>query len=214
MQIGCPYCGDVIQLSEESKGLRIACGTCGNAFLAPTPSDFDRFSSETQTRKNREGSASTDTEGHAARSVSPPVLVSSSPPGTRELLPQAFGVVGSAFLVVGVFLPVFSLPVVGNVNYIYKGRADGIIILTLLSASGILHVANRYRPLWYTGLGTLAVLAFTFTRFKLRLSELREAVLAELPDNPIPELGHETLDKLQLQWGWAVLVLGAIFVVS
>src|SRR5262249_43425598 len=95
-----------------------------------------------------------------------------------------------------------------------KGRADGIIILTLLTASGIFTVANRYRPLWYTGLGTLAVLAFTFTRFKLRLAELRDSVLGELADNPPPGLGRETLDRMQLQWGWAVLLLGAIFVVS
>jgi hypothetical protein len=42
---------------------------------------------------------------------------------------QLLGIIGSAILFIGVFMPIVKLPVVGEMNYFHNGRGDGVIIL-------------------------------------------------------------------------------------
>ena len=46
---------------------------------------------------------------------------------TRQLL----GILGSATLFIGVFMPIVRLPIVGEMNYFANGRGDGVLILVL-----------------------------------------------------------------------------------
>jgi tetratricopeptide (TPR) repeat protein len=115
-----------------------------------------------------------------------------------RLLPlgqPVLGLVGSGLMFVGVFVPLVKAPVWGTVNYFHNGRGDGVILLVLALVSVILIAAKVYQGLWFTGLGSLALLAFTFVSFQV--------AMGELADNPFS-------DWVELQWGWAVLILGAL----
>jgi len=120
------------------------------------------------------------------------------------------GLTGSVLLFLGVFAPVVSLPIVGLQNYFQNGRGDGVIvaILALISIGAVL--VRHYSALWLTGLASLGVLGFTFVNFQRRLSELQRGVSSELEDNPFRGLAEVALQSVQLQWGWAVLVVGAM----
>ena len=39
---------------------------------------------------------------------------------------QLLGILGSAILFIGVFMPIVKLPVVGKMNYFHNGRVDGV----------------------------------------------------------------------------------------
>jgi len=79
---------------------------------------------------------------------------------------QLLGLIGSIILFVGVFAPIVSVPIMGNMNYFQNGKGDGTIVLLLAVVSLVLVLAKKYKGLWITGLGSLAVMAFTFINFK------------------------------------------------
>lgn len=135
---------------------------------------------------------------------------------TKKLL----GLIGSLALFIGVFTPVFSYMVGivdgGNISYFHSGRGEGIIVLILAGISLLLVLTGKFQGLWFTGLGSLAVMLFTFFDFQGWLPQT--ALESEIVDNPFKELlgriYSEAVHTVQLEWGWAVLILGVAFVIT
>lgn len=123
--------------------------------------------------------------------------------GTRTGRRQKLGYTGSALLLVGAFLPLVSLPIVGNISYMRGGQGDGILIVILAAASFWIVAKEAYRGLWLTGAISLCIIGFTFFRFQRAMSGLQDS----MTDNPI---GAVIGNMFQLQWGWVVLVAGAV----
>jgi hypothetical protein len=126
---------------------------------------------------------------------------------------QLLGILGSAILFIGVFMPMVKLPVVGDMNYFQNGRGDGVIILVLAVISFLLVLIGWYRELWITSLGSAAVLAFTFFNFQSKMSQATTQLETELKDNPFRGLADLAVQSVQLQWGWAVLVIGIVLLI-
>ena len=93
-----------------------------------------------------------------------------------------------------------------------NGKGDGVIIVLLAISTAGLALAGRAQQVLWTGLASVAMLAFTFFRFQSGLSEMKERVATDLADNPFRGLADMAVNSVQLQWGWAVLVLGAALV--
>jgi hypothetical protein len=74
---------------------------------------------------------------------------------------QLLGIIGSAILFVGAFAPIVSVPQAGSLNYFQTGKGEGAVILLLAVASLVLALLKKYKGLWFTGLGSAAVLLFT-----------------------------------------------------
>jgi hypothetical protein len=127
---------------------------------------------------------------------------------------QILGLVGSVILFLGVFAPIVSVPIVGNINYFQNGKGDGVIILWLAVISVFLTLTKRYRVLLITGVGSLAVLAFTFINFQGRMSSARSEMREGMANNPFRGLGDAMLSTVQIQWGWAVLIIGAVLLLA
>jgi hypothetical protein len=127
---------------------------------------------------------------------------------------QMLGLIGSLVLFVGVFTPIISLPIVGTMNYFQNGKGDGVIVLALAIVSLILTLTKRYRGLWFTGIGSLAVMIFTFVNFQMRMSELQAQMESQLSGNPFRGLADMAMQSVQIQWGWAVLIVGAGLVIA
>lgn len=115
------------------------------------------------------------------------------------------GFTGTALLAVGAFLPLVSLPIVGSITSVNNGQGDGMLVLVLAAISGLLVAAKRFRGLWLTGLVSLALIGFTFLRIQSMLTQLQ----IQLADNPF-----RGLMNVQLQWGWAVLILGVALLLA
>lgn len=123
---------------------------------------------------------------------------------------QLVALIGAAILFVGVFTPIVSFPIVGNMNYFQNGRGDGVIVLLLAVISVFLALSRRYGGLWLTGGDSMAVLIFTFANFQLRLGSAKEEVAKQLAGNPFRGLAEVAMQTVQLQWGWAILIVGTV----
>ena len=122
---------------------------------------------------------------------------------------KTIALVGAALLFVGAFMPIVSAPIIGSLNYFQNGKGDGVVIVLMAIATATLTMTGRTRHVLWTGLASLAMLAFTFINFQSKMGEVRANMEAELADNPFRGLAEAAVGSVQLQWGWAILVLGA-----
>jgi ABC-type antimicrobial peptide transport system permease subunit len=127
---------------------------------------------------------------------------------------QLLGLVGSIILFVGVFAPIVSVPFLGNMNYFQNGKGDGIIVLVLAVASLALVLTKNYKGLWFTGLGSLGLMLFTFINFQSKMSQIKSQMESQLTGNPFRGLADMAMQSVQLQWGWALLIVGAGLVIA
>ncbi len=102
----------------------------------------------------------------------------------------------------------------GNLNYFQNGKGDGVIVLVLAIISFILILLKKYKGLWFTGIGSMIIMTFTFINFQMALSGARTQMETELSGNPFRGLADITMQSVQIQWGWAVLIIGAILLIS
>lgn len=112
------------------------------------------------------------------------------------------------------FTPIISIPIVGSVNYFQNGKGDGVIVLALALISIVLVFAKKYAGLWITGTASLALILFTFINFQVRMSEMQDELESKLAGNPFRGIADITMQSIQLQWGWAVLVVGAVLLIT
>ena len=127
---------------------------------------------------------------------------------------QLIGMIGSIILIVGVFTPILSVPIMGNMNYFQNGEGDGTIILILAVISFILVLIKKCKGLWFTGLGSVGVLLFTFIDFQSRMSQIIANMESELAGNPFRGLADIAIQSVQLQWGWALLIVGSALIIA
>ncbi|CAO1665077.1 hypothetical protein NYA30BAC_02536 [Halomonas sp. NYA30] len=118
---------------------------------------------------------------------------------------QLLGLIGSIILFIGVFTPIVSVPIMGNMNYFQNGKGDGTIVLILAVISLVLVLANKYKGLWFTGIGSLGVMLFTFINFQSKMSQAKADMETELAGNPFRGLADMAMQSVQLQWGWALM---------
>lgn len=127
---------------------------------------------------------------------------------------QLLGVIGSIILFIGVFTPIISLPLVGNLNYFQNGKGDGTIILVLAVISLVMTLMMKYKSLLFTGLGSVAIMSLTFINFQMKLYDMKAEIENDLVGNPFSGLADIAMQSIQLQWGWALLVVGAGLIIA
>jgi hypothetical protein len=135
-------------------------------------------------------------------------LVARDEGGVMDLR-KTLALTGSAILMVGVFMPIVSLPIIGTMTFFNNGEGDGTIVLALGAISLLLVLANRIHLLVVTGLYSLAILGRTFYNIQSRLAEIRTSMERDQAGNPFAGLKRSMMEGVQLQWGWALLVAGA-----
>jgi len=121
---------------------------------------------------------------------------------------------GAALLVIGAFLPVLSLPIAGSINYFSNGHGDGTIVIVLALGAA---VTGFLRASWFPALlGLIAayVIGYDFFNAIRHISEMKTGMTADLKGNPFAGLATAMAESVQLQWGWAVLALGALILMA
>ena len=120
---------------------------------------------------------------------------------------QATGFIGALLLIVGVFIPVASVPFSGSINLFQNGEGDGAIILVMGVVSLVLALAKQYKWLWVTGFASYAVIFFGIFAFQDHISQVEEF----LAGNPF---ASAWLQSVEWQWGWVVLFAGAACMIA
>lgn len=195
----CPQCDQSIEVSADFLSQIIECPSCNGLIELPSPEP-------TQMPQSNEPPAQVEPEprslpiNRAPQFVSPAVTVSLS-------MRQIIGIIGAIILFVGVFAPIVSVPIMGNMNYFQNGKGDGTIVLVLAVLSLLAILAKKDILLFFTSLGCLATLTFTFVNFKIGMNRL--VADAGNADDMFSGLAELAVQAVQLQWGWALLVVGA-----
>lgn len=117
---------------------------------------------------------------------------------------------GSVLMIVGVFMPIVQIPIVGSLDYFRNGKGDGVAVLVLGVVSLLVALSNRYGWLWLTGVASLVTEGFTLVNFSRILAETQANLNTELAGNPFSSLADAMFQSVRLQWGWLPLIGGAI----
>jgi hypothetical protein len=123
------------------------------------------------------------------------------------------GMAGSVLLALGVFLPLITMPIVGSMNYFQNGRGDGTILLVVAVVAVILAAARRLDWLLVPGAASVAMLIGTFIRFQQLIGEMRLKLDRDLAGNPFRSFADVAVGTTQLQWGWLILIVGAVLLI-
>ena len=123
---------------------------------------------------------------------------------------QVLGVLGALLLAAGVLTPVVAYPT-GSMTFLQMGRTEGFVLFGCSVLSLILAVAKKPKLLWIGGLGGLGVMIYTFYRLQQAVSGS-----AATGGNPVADslALSGTGGSLHFQWGWGVLLLGVILLIS
>lgn len=124
---------------------------------------------------------------------------------------KSIAIAGSGTLFIGVFVPVVSLPLVGNMNFFANGKGDGVLLIALALIALGLALSGKTRYVLWPGLLSLAFLGYKFVGFRSMISEMESKMDTELAGNPFRGLAEAAMSSVQMQWGWAVLLVGAGF---
>ena len=126
---------------------------------------------------------------------------------------QLIGMIGGAVLLLGIFLPVVSMPIMGSISVFSSGRVDGYILLGLAIISLILSFINNLKPLRITGGVSLAMIVFGFIYILFKLNNLKSDVADRLKDNPFGDMAQAMMSTVQIQYGWVFLFIGSLMLV-
>ena len=220
----CAHCDQSLAAPEDLAGEFLSCPGCGLTVEVPvleveeTPvqspkqrklvttkarSSSSQGSRRSSSKGSKRQSGSRDRRKNRPKSDRP----ASAPP---PMINMIFGIIGSLILILGVFAPIVSAPIVGNINYFQNGKGDGIIVLVLAVVALIISLTRMYKLLWIPFVGCAGMLTFTFVNFQQGMSDLRSEMQTGLADNPFAGLAEVALESVQLQWGFAVLIIGTV----
>jgi hypothetical protein len=132
----------------------------------------------------------------------------------RSTGPSVLGLVGNAVLATGALAPVISVPLVGAQNLVQNGGGDGTIILGLALIGFLLSVLGGARWMTLTGGASLLLVVANFVHFITIIDEVQRELDAELAGDPFRGVADVMMGRVQLQWGWALLLAGAVLVIS
>ena len=114
-------------------------------------------------------------------------------------------------------MPLISLPIVGTLNYWSTlgtnanggGFADGVFILGAALIATVLTIAKKYQALIIAAFGAIVVTSIDLANVVNVVNESKASIADKLQGNPFAGLAIGLANSIQVQWGWAVLYLGA-----
>ena len=130
---------------------------------------------------------------------------------------QKVGLAGAFVLLAGVFLPYVSGSQAGTVSYWSHGGGGGTAVLGFALLSGFLVFVHKSIALWYTGLATAVLLTYSFVEYQFARDESLNKARASASDVTLGDLGElaaEVPVLVELQWGFAVMAVGAVLVLA
>jgi tetratricopeptide (TPR) repeat protein len=134
---------------------------------------------------------------------------------------KILGMSGVGLLGVGTFLPIVDVPVAGGVTYFRGGQGDGIFILIFAVLGAFFIYRKFYRWLLFPGAAALVLLTYGFFNLQRILGTLESQVKAEsagVTDSALRDtvagMADTAVRTIHLQWGWAILLAGALLLIA
>ena len=134
---------------------------------------------------------------------------------------QILGLIGVALLVLGLFTPAFSAPIVGDMSFIrFFGHLDvsnasereivtviSLFLIVVTTGLSLFYTLRREPGMITSGVLTLGAICFAAAVVYDNLKHVQE----QMGENN--KIGQAIMGAIHWQWGWAVLIIGASLVV-
>jgi hypothetical protein len=129
----------------------------------------------------------------------------------EKLTPYDAGIIAAAaIMALGAFCPLINLPIVGSMNYVAGGRGDGIFVLAAAAAIIVMVMFGYRRLSAVVAAGALLLVMTTLTKFAAMVSKL-QADAAHAPKSDLfSGLTSLLAQSFGLEWGWLLLIGGAL----
>lgn len=127
---------------------------------------------------------------------------------------QASGLLGAALLFSGMFSPLFTSPVLGQVDYFHYHSTEATIMLGLAALSLTFALIRRFAWLTLTGIGVFSMLALAFIKYQLFVTGTATRWMSKFAESPYEGINRLSQETLALGWGWGLLVAGAVLVLA
>ncbi|WP_347460618.1 zinc ribbon domain-containing protein [Acinetobacter sp. ANC 7454] len=125
---------------------------------------------------------------------------------------QLIGLGGGLLLLLGIFLPIISMPIVGSMSIFNIGRIDGYVLLGLVVISLILAFTNNIKPLRLTGGISALLVVFGFAQTLYKIHDMKSSVSEKLQGNPFGGMAEAMVSTVQVQYGWVFLFVGCFMI--
>ena len=119
---------------------------------------------------------------------------------------QLIGIIGALLIIIGVFMPMVSIPLIGGISFISKNKIGGIIVVILAIASIVLILKNNYKGLLGTGIASICVIIFYTVKMVYSFNKAKE----EMGDNYLADM---VSDFINIEYGVPVLIIALVLVI-
>jgi hypothetical protein len=126
---------------------------------------------------------------------------------------RVIALIGAALLGYGNFLPIVNVPKRGPYTLMDVDWA-GIVLLGLVAIIVVLALVRQVRHVVWPGLGALVLLGYAYQRANAEIARSRQRLGEGIGDDPFGAVRDLVASNATLEYGWAVLALGAILVVA
>ena len=128
---------------------------------------------------------------------------------------QFVSFIGSLILIIGIFMPLLSIPMLGiSMSYFDVNKNESILILLFVLISIIVTILNRYKYLWISIFGILLTLSYTFWNIHNKKADFESLIGGNMDDNPmggfLQGFMELAINSVKIEWGWIIIILGVI----
>jgi len=123
---------------------------------------------------------------------------------TRQIL----GIVGSGLFFLGVFCPIYKLPIIGTGSYL--GSEMGWIYMLIAGLCLLFVLLKKYWVLWVTGGIGLGFILISMHRFNAVIENAKAELARDLAGNLFGGFATALMNQASLQWGWIMFLSGGV----
>lgn len=116
---------------------------------------------------------------------------------------QKHGFLGILLLIIGVFSPLVSIPLIGSYSYFNNGRGDGILILGICAISSIFLHYKKNGRLLIASLSSFVIITYDFLKLRAVVEGGQETGLAQI-------IGQ---NMIRVEYGWMFLFAGSLLLI-
>ncbi len=113
---------------------------------------------------------------------------------------KTIAIIGSLTVVLGVFCPLFTVPIIGSVSYAGQMQGEGLLLAACAIASLLFALNNVHAPSFITGLLVLCDIALTLSNFFSKIGAMA------VDDNVFSRAAAKMVSP---SFGFAILLIGA-----
>lgn len=116
---------------------------------------------------------------------------------------------GAAVTLIGLFVPIASMPFLGTVNLFGNGtNIAPICLLVITLIAGAMLLQKKPRAARIPAIAATVIIVALFVNLLIVMSQM-QSMIDELEDSLLSGMADMAARSVQIQWGWLVLGLGA-----